>query len=448
VLSLLRIEFRRNAGLLLGLIIVAGAYLFGWDYLGSPLTRWSDGSVLLRDLGIFAAPFLGGIAAWMAGRERRRGAGELLETTPRPEFSRHLTTWSATALWGILGYALIGAVILLITYLRAAWGSPAVLVILVGGLTFPAYAALGYALGYYVPSRFTAPLAAIGIFAGQFLAATPQFPLAFLSPAVMLEYEVWFGVKPDGVQIPQTLVLIGLVGIGLGSLAIRRRRGIFRWSGLLGGGALIALGAVILPTNPAASPDTKLPQYEMVSYEPVCEAGVVPVCVHPAYESMLGEISASADQLVEPLAGLPGLPERIEQLPLGGDYFWGTLAAPPTEEDTLGLDLYPGAEGEEHAIAAGLVSDTREPILVTSYADILYERGSAAQNAVQIWMLRSIDKKVRCGDPGSDGVPKYSTASCEAAERFAALTPVEREAWLEENYSGLRAGELTLKDLP
>lgn len=450
-LSLLRIEFRRSAGFLLIPVIVAGSWLFGWSYLGSPVTLWSDGSVLLRDLGIFAAPFLGGIAAWMAGRERRRGAGELLETTPRPELSRHLTTWSATALWGILAYALIGAVILLITYLRATWGSPAVLVILVGGLTFPACAALGHALGYYAPSRFTAPLVAIGLFAGQFLAAIPRFPLTFLSPAVMLEYEVWFGVKPDGIQLPQVLFLIGLVGVGLGSLAISRRRGVLRWGGLLGGGAFVMLGAVIVPPNPAASPDVKPPQYEMVAYEPVCEDGIVPVCVHPAYEPALGEITTNANQIMEPLADLPALPERIEQLPSDGFYFWGKLPAQPPDKGTLGLELYSYAGSEDvgtmYAIAAGLVSDTKQTMPAVKDQP-LFERGSAAQNAIQVWLLRREGLDPTCGNLGSSGVIKYDTASCKAAERFAVLTPAEQRTWLEENYADLRAGKLTLKDLP
>jgi hypothetical protein len=36
----------------------------------------------------------------------------------------------------------------------------------------------------------------------------------------------------------------------------------------------------------------------------------------------------------------------------------------------------------------------------------------------------------------------------DAIERFDALNPAERSKWLEENYTDLRAGKLTLRDLP
>jgi hypothetical protein len=35
-----------------------------------------------------------------------------------------------------------------------------------------------------------------------------------------------------------------------------------------------------------------------------------------------------------------------------------------------------------------------------------------------------------------------------AADRFGALPPEEQRAWLEANFAALRAGELTLEDLP
>ena len=33
-------------------------------------------------------------------------------------------------------------------------------------------------------------------------------------------------------------------------------------------------------------------------------------------------------------------------------------------------------------------------------------------------------------------------------ERFAKLDPAKRKFWLEKNFAGLRAGKITLKDLP
>lgn len=322
---MLAIELRRNAGPLMVPVLIAAAGLFGWNNLTSPVTLWSDSSVLIRDLAIFAAPFLGGLAAWMAGRERRRGADDLLGTTPRPELARRLTTWTATAAWGLFVYGLLVMVVLVVTYQRATWGAPSIWPISVGALTLPAYAALGYALGYRLPSRFVAPLVAVGLFAGQYLAASPRLPFALLSPAVALDYRVWFGVKPDGIGLPQALLLIGLAMIGLGSLAIRRRMSLSHWGVVLSGVAFVALGVITLPpTNPAtataATPNEGWQRYELIPYEPVCEDGTVTVCVHPAYEPVLEEIAGDVDRIAKPLAGLPGLPDRIEQLPAPSYY--------------------------------------------------------------------------------------------------------------------------------
>ena len=50
---------------------------------------------------------------------------------------------------------------------------------------------------------------------------------------------------------------------------------------------------------------------------------------------------------------------------------------------------------------------------------------------------------------GLTGAPARGGPEVEAAiQRFDALDPHVRRAWLEENYAALRTGELTLEDLP
>jgi hypothetical protein len=47
------------------------------------------------------------------------------------------------------------------------------------------------------------------------------------------------------------------------------------------------------------------------------------------------------------------------------------------------------------------------------------------------------------------GDPEAFRAEVEAAiARFAALSPEEQRGWLEANWTSLRAGQLTLEDLP
>ena len=44
--------------------------------------------------------------------------------------------------------------------------------------------------------------------------------------------------------------------------------------------------------------------------------------------------------------------------------------------------------------------------------------------------------------------PEYVNSLHAAVDRFAAISPEEQRAWLEANWDALRAGELTLEDLP
>ena len=70
-----------------------------------------------------------------------------------------------------------------------------------------------------------------------------------------------------------------------------------------------------------------------------------------------------------------------------------------------------------------------------------------AQNAIAIWLVKRarIDPdRMLFGPPGSD----YIRESLAAADRFARLSPAEQRRWLEEHYADLRAGKVTLEDLP
>lgn len=65
-----------------------------------------------------------------------------------------------------------------------------------------------------------------------------------------------------------------------------------------------------------------------------------------------------------------------------------------------------------------------------------------AQEVVSGWLLKQT---------GSYN-PEFSLHQCsntdELVKRFVGLEPSKRRAWLEENFADLRAGKLTLKDLP
>lgn len=155
---------RSGAGHLALVVLVVGAGVLATQLLPSArhatslagVVRWVDNT------HYFFAPLAAALAAWVAGRERRRGIGELLAVTPRPAWRRVHLTWVAVlagVLAGVLGQiALVVAAGLPST---SYWGGrwwPTVVVVVLG---VAVYAAVGFAAGRALPGRLVAP--AVGL---------------------------------------------------------------------------------------------------------------------------------------------------------------------------------------------------------------------------------------------------------------------------------------------
>lgn len=446
-LRLLRIEMRRSLGfwlLLAAPVLIWFAFLQGLPRL-APL--WFETSVLVRNLVTFAGPLLAGAAAWMAGRDRRRGIEDLLATTPRPAFARALATWAGTTAWGALIYIAIGGGIVTLSWLRATWGGPFVGPMFVGLVAIPAHAALGFAFGRHLPSRFTAPLVTVALFFGQVFVGEQHAWYAFLSPMVSLSTSVWYGVRPN-LTLQQVLFLLGVIGLSLGSLALREQRN--RVTGgvcLIAALATVAGVAIIRHDAPTAggqqlSLDARYRTLQSIPYQPVCRDAPVPVCVHPAYQPYLDETTGVINRLAAPVLGLPGVPTRAEQ---GYANITGN-----TDATVLWFALYPQAEYRNLAVNVTLWL-TRDPAVHSNQASTNCpgdNRGSCnfARVAIGRWLLR----QAGLPDEGvliafSEG---YGDPTTPAVERFAALDPAQQREWLRAHFADLRAGKVRLEDLP
>ena len=73
-------------------------------------------------------------------------------------------TWAATTIWAVILYLCGVAVIYGVTATQATWGHPLWWPVAVGCAELAVISALGFAVGALFPSRFTAPLAALGAF--------------------------------------------------------------------------------------------------------------------------------------------------------------------------------------------------------------------------------------------------------------------------------------------
>ena len=464
-LALLRIEFRRSVGLVCFPLLVVAAGWLAKDSMPTGVYTWLDTSSAIRETVPFVGAFVAGISAWTAGRNRWRGMADLLFSTPRSPAARDLITWAGTAFWGAAVYVALAAGLLSVTWWNATWGAPPPGYLLVGLLAVVANSAVGYAAGYYLPSRFIAPLVAIGLFVAQF-APINYSSVALLLPASswVVQLNVFMEVPPIALQ--QGLWFCGVGAVALAAVVAKSRRGdATSWVLLAGALLLCAAGFAASMVTPHLRgfmlADKAAP------FEYVCDEGRITVCVHPAYEKLLPQAAEVVNELGEPLAGIPGAPTRAMQI--GSLFPESYLKAQNTALFTADDLTYAGDVGRlRQAFAMNLVQNpaafqgsapevepTEEDLkrcgrgAKEEFVDpaleermVVLDPALEAQAVVANWLLRRLDRR----EPG------FSLAQCPNAhklvERFADLDPAMRRAWLEENLSNLRAGKVALKDLP
>lgn len=447
---LLRIELRHNT-----LLVLLPVFALLW--LSSPIARhlrpmalWPDRSADIQSSLQALCPFTAGVAAWTAYRERRRGVADLLATTPLDPGRRTLAALAATAIWAVVGYLAGATVMLVVTAYQATWGHPIPWPPLIGLLAVVAAAAVGFAAGRLVPSRFTAPLTAIGVLGLLALAAETGFHgsmygrLGPLYPTVNLTLSVFYPIRTD-LAVVQALVLGGVLLTALALTLVHtgnRRTGVACAvvGTLLAGTAVVLAGtahedaqrAVVVPA--LDSVDVQRP----VPYTPVCGTGALPVCVHPAYAAGLSVVDDAVNTLARPLLGTPGAPVRAEEVPmemitdvtLRGDP--PALALPPIfiQGDTLGPDRM--ASVYLTVVALALVG----------HPGTHPRHATEAQRAVALYLLR------QAGGHADPVLLPASPAVRGAADRLAAIPAADRRAWLTAHIAQVRAGLLTPGELP
>lgn len=333
--------------------------------------------------------------------------------------------------------------------LCASWDGPYWWPLIVGPVALLAHTSIGYAVGSFVPSRFTTPVVAVALFWVQANVGESHLPwFRYLSPTTVAEYPLWtrLAFEPGPAQ---TLFLLGLIGVSLGAVLVRGQRRIVLFLPLCLGLILSAAGLFLVLDRVHVSHDVDgrgrnvfgnvvpVVGTELIPYQPVCTNDPLPVCVHPAYRALLDQTAATANRLAVPLLGVPGAPKRIEQ-----------RIIPPADPDVL--DFFPGQYGRNpdldvYRLATALVHLHGRP---TSPED-----DSEAQQALAIWLLNRPGVPAGCGDrvilPDGSVPPLLVTPStCAAAKRFGALPEGKQRAWLDRHYADLRAGRLTLAELP
>jgi hypothetical protein len=483
---LLRVELRRNA---MPWILPLIAALFWFDsYRPSTgtaqlyvlRTYWNMGQGhTIVDFG----PFVAGVAAWMGSRDGRRGLADLVTGTARPRWTAQLATWAATAIWAVAAYLVFVGVMFAMYARQGVAGVPPWWWVAVGATAVTAFSAVGFAIGAYWPSRFAAPVAAfIGFLA---MAMSSQTGFNYASGWALIlptnsngtfdqtDSGIFYPWLPD-LPIARIMFLTGIAVAALaltglparaGGLWLRRAAAIVTVAGLASAGIGVGLAStarlsahgMVIPALRDAANDAP------ITYTPACGPAVgVPVCLNPAYRRWLPDVNAALAPALAEVADLPGTPVRATQVaaayPSGEGGPPMTLGGhPPVLRISLGQFNMPGPCGFcDGPVATKQFTDEIRLMFAQAFVGAANGSGSPAQQAVDAALLRGAGipfaalprlmvtaKNAPGPPPGPTTGPVYA-----AARRLATLPAAARHAWLAAHLAALRAGRLTLKDLP
>jgi hypothetical protein len=481
---LLRLELRHSA--MLWILPVAIALFWVTTYrktMAMPLL-WNlrAASVQTGILVDFVMPVVAA-AAWTASREPRRRTADLVAVTARPRWAGLLTTWAATTAWALAGYLVCLASVYGPTARHAPWGGPLWWPAAVAAVGLPAFAALGLAAGVLLPSRFTAPAAAIVAF--FVLALSTELIVGSqsywqVSPIVTGPWDFGFDAgaatfypfQPD-LPIAQVMFLAGLTIAVLAGLILLR--GVSGRGPRAAAAAITAAGVLAAGTAVVLAGTARLDDHGMMAipalhdaasdrpirYTPVCRRAAIPVCLNPAYAVYLPSVATALQPALRQIAGLPWAPVRVSQSATSYQQGAGNsvtvsrvgqvISGRPPVFHLLLPDQLPSPALTPGELAAQ-VRASAGPAIV---ADVIGDGpgASPAQHAVTAALLmaaglpsqsRPVSARSRAVRPEvAPGSPAYA-----AARRFATLPASARHAWLAVHLTALRAGRITLEQVP
>jgi hypothetical protein len=465
------------------------------------------GDHMLFEFGAFA----GGLAAWAGSREGRRKTLDLVATTPRAAWARLSTALAGTLCWLLLAFLAGVALIYVRTALQATWGGPPLWPVFMGIAAVTVITVIGFTCGVVFPGRFTAPLVAVGtlvLYQAGFHAALGLAPgqpgqstYALLSPADAPpgpDAGVYYSMVPDRLIVQVMLMggiaiaLFGALGLApdLRRLASARSRASLRGAFTQGDSWLLRTVAMVLiacGTGAAATavslagtarPDTiaggwEIPALHSASSDrplpavPVCTSGSVggsafQVCVHPAFSYYLHDVAAALDPVQAEIAGLPGAPvgaREVASLSGGQIVNSGIAGSPPVFDFTAErvgsmfgqFNGIPDLADWRAGFQMGLLDAFLARNMPGTGGPTAPLAGMAAQQAVENALLIAAGTAPsELGDDLLNAQPSAaaSAAISGAARRFLALSASARRAWLATHLAALRAGTITLAQIP
>jgi hypothetical protein len=223
--------------------------------------------------------------------------------------------------------------------------------------------------------------------------------------------------------------------------------------------------------------DNALAGSKPIPYTPVCSsagsfpAGGFQVCLHPAFRDYLPQVTSALAAAVTELAGLPGIPVRAVAVSQGalpaavvqgnGDGQVKDGVYEFTMSNAIGLVT------DDSMLAGSLQQDIVHAVIVGSIGKMVtstlpggdrttglkQNNGTTAQQAVEDALLQALGSRPYPvggpqNGPAAQQFQQQQNEVTQAAAKFAALPAATRHAWLVANLAALKAGTITLAQLP
>jgi hypothetical protein len=488
--SLARIEVRhlaRSPLLWLG-------FALGVAFAMLNMVPWSSWPVLTRDdLIIYPSggPLLSGGAvlagAWLALRDRKTGAADLVAVTPTAPWRLWWARLSSVAVAAAGVFAVAFVLGLAFSVVRGGRGVSDLRLLADGALMVVLSGWVGVAVGRLSGSRMVSLLATpiwvvfclvVGTWSGM---AGTESSLQRLSPLLALaDRSAEFGFLPDPLW-PHLGYLLGLVLLAaVGLLAL-----VARGSGQpppLGSVLAVCLAGVVLvgaggtgvvmlpPRLVVLGPDRAdwkpLSEVEAIVTDPswtypddgrarsCARDSTLEVCVYPAYGQRLARHTLRSMQPVARLfSGLPDVPTRVRMVP--GQRF----EAPGqqlVQNSCRGTEVQMGEAQARSGTGRASRFDYGVLYLGCALRPAGGDRSTESLGAVQLWALQAsgtiTTEELRRAAEG-DPIPELmmipaSPAMTTAALAMADLPADQVRAELTPGWERLRAGQLPLSELP
>lgn len=379
---------------------------------------WTHDSLHTRAL-LLGGSFAVAAGFWQGGRDRRRGTGELLSSTPSPPLRRTALAAAPAVLWPLVGYLLTVAAAFVLTWTsREMPGShPLAGLLVVDAVAIASLGLLGFVAGRVIPWWPAGPV--LAVLAGYCMHSLAGGNL----PALILHQDALRAIGPTTAHgTPWEMPVWWYVPVAVVWFAGPALAALLACSGFRRRAAAVPLAVALAAGGVLAGTGNDLWRTDRAATALTCDTGTPEVCTVRGAHS-LSEAAGLLRGIRAKLRGIPDAPARLIEVPLPGT---GHPAAKARGKDDALLDppladfrTRPEGYRTRAAYTIAQFGCTRSLPQFTSPVPPKYS------SAVAAWLAPSPDEPF----PGSEKA---------VLARIEAMSQQRRTAWLSDYFAAVR----------